>query len=596
MLVELFSLYILFARVIALAPASDSSIRPLTLKDVNFLHTTDTHGWYSGHLNQQTYSANWGDFVLFAAHLKNLAQLNGQDLLLVDSGDRHDGNGLSDITEPNGLRSLPIFIQQHYDIVTLGNHELYLAENSQQEVDVLIPHYKENYVCSNVEYFKDGEWVQLGNRYRYFTTEVQKQRVLALSFLFDFNRNNDKTRVTPIAEAIHQPWLDEVFEQYPADAVDLVVVVGHIPVDRRWSELGFLHARLRDHYPGVKIQYFGGHSHIRDFVVYDALSTGLQSGRFCETVGFLSVDMSTDDLDLKSRYSRSYIDFNKDLFLFHAGIDVDHFDTDNGTFTKHMIDTARKELKLDKQIGMVLDSNYYMDYVPLTHPKNLFRLLTDKVLPLLEPAEADLRSSEERLIIINTGSVRYDLYKGPYTIDTHYIISPFKNDWVKVTLPKRVAIQIAPLLNRKSYILSAENDQDYLRPPHQRYVKENMDNDALDLSGQNVMRYPGFINSMADADSHKLSKGYVTVDDFGSDGDDTPHKAVVNYPIPNVVQSQELKSSGKNSPVDVVFYSFIESNIKSAVEELGHEMPSVEFYSDNYLGLLLNDYVAANKV
>lgn len=575
--------------------SSKPSIRPLQLKDVNFLHTTDTHGWYSGHLNQETYSANWGDFILFAAHLKTLAHSQGKDLLLVDSGDRHDGNGLSDVTEPNGLRSLPIFIQQHYDIVTLGNHELYLAENSQQEVDVLVPHYKENYVCSNVEYLQDGEWKQLGNRYRYFTTEVQHQRVLAFSFLFDFTRNNNRTRVTPIAEAIHEPWLDGVFEQYPVDSVDFVVVVGHIPVDRRWSELGFLHARLRDHYPGVKIQYFGGHSHIRDFVVYDNLSTGLQSGRFCESVGFLGVDMASEELDLKSRYCRSYIDFNKKLFLFHAGVDMEHFDTDNGTLTKNMIEKARKDLSLDKQIGVVLKSNYYTDYVPLTHPKNLFRLLTEKVLPLLEPSDPENRASDERLIIINTGSVRYDLYKGPYTIDTHYIVSPFKNDWVKVTLPKRIAIQISPLLNRKNYILSVGDDNDYLKPPHQRYLKEDSSLD-FDKESQNVMQYPGIIDSIADIESTKLTKGYVTVDDFGSDGDDTPHKAVVNFPIPNVVQSQELKKSGKNSPVDVVFYSFIAPNVESAVSELGYQMPPVEFYSDNYLGLLLNDYVAANEI
>lgn len=588
---------IIFLVGIALSQYSSAhSKRKLVLSDVNFLHTTDTHGWYSGHINQKTYSADWGDFVLFAHHMKSLAHLNGQDLLLVDSGDRHDGNGLSDITVPNGQRSLPIFIRQQYDIVTLGNHELYLVENSQQEVEVLIPHYKENYICSNVEYLKDGEWVPFGKKYRYFTTEVQKKRILSFAFLFNFNRNNIQTKVTPIADAIYEAWFDEALTLYPAETVDIVLVVGHVPVDRRWNELGLLHAKLRDHYPAAKIQYFGGHSHIRDFVVYDELSTGLQSGRFCETVGFLSVNTSSEELDLKSRYFRSYIDFNRDLFLFHSRNDVEHFDTDNGTATKHMIDEARKELNLDKEIGFVLHSNYYMDYVPLTHPKNIFRLLTKKVLPLLKPGNENITTNEERLIIINTGSVRYDLYKGPYTIDTHYIISPFQNDWVKVTLPKHVAIQIAPLLNRDKYILSIGPDNDYLKPPHQRFIGKQNDLNWDNTDVQAPLRYPGIIESIADSDSKKLSKGYVTIDDFGSDGDDTPHKAVINYPIPNVVESQELKSSGKNAPVDVVFYSFIIPNIQQAVKQLGYKMPEVEFYSDNYLGLLLNQYIASNQV
>lgn len=596
MLLNLFVHFLVLAGFGIAQALSSQSIRLLTFNDVNFLHTTDTHGWYSGHLNQKIYSGNWGDFILFAHHMKALAHQNGQDLLLVDSGDRHDGNGLSDITVPNGQRSLPIFIQQQYDIVTLGNHELYLAENSQQEIDVLIPHYEERYVCSNVEYLKDGEWVQLGNKYRYFTTEVQKVRVLSFAFLFDFNRNNANTKVTPIADAIHESWFDEVLELYPAEQVDMIVVVGHVPIDRRWNELGFLHAKLRDHYPTAKIQYFGGHSHIRDFVVYDEQSTGLQSGRFCETVGFLSVNLTSTDLDLKSRYFRSYIDFNRDLFLFHSKIEAEQFDTSDGTYTKELITKAREDLKLDEQIGSVLTSNFYMDYVPLTHPKNLYRLLTKLVLPLLRLNNENITTNDERLIIINTGSVRYDLYKGPFTIDTHYIISPFKNDWVKVTLPKHVAIQIAPLLNRKQYIMSAELEHDSLRPPHQIYVEQQNDNVWDLFSLQASARYPGIVQSVIDLGSKKLTKGYVTVDDFGSDGDDTPHKGVVNYPIPNVVQSEELKRSSKNAPVDVVFYSFIVPNIKQAVEELGAEMPEVEFYSDNYLGLLLNQYVASNEV
>lgn len=559
---------------------SKAPIRSLTLGDVNFLHTTDTHGWYSGHLNQNTYSANWGDFVSFALHMRKLANENGKDLLLVDSGDRHDGNGLSDITSPNGAKSSTIFMNQHYDIVTLGNHELYLWENSQQEAELVAPYYGEKYVCSNVEYLKDGNWSLFGQRFRYFETAVQKTRILAFSFLFDFNRNNQNTRVTPIAKAIHEDWFRDVVEEYK-DKVDMVVVVGHVPVDRRWNELSVLHGELRTHFPLTKIQYFGGHSHIRDFVLYDENLTGLQSGRFCETVGFLSVNMTTQSLDSRDRYFRSYIDFNLELFSHHSQQSAESFETDEGNAVKELIDRTRKELQLDTVLGHVNSSNYYMDYVPLSHPKSLFRLLTQKVLPLLEPANPNITVHDERLIIINTGSVRYDLYKGEYTVDTHYIISPFQNDWVKVSLPKHVAIQIAPKLNENSYILSS-----YLRPPHQRYS-------GSEKRDQVPMSYPWL---PIDEEVGRLTKGYVTYDEFGHDGDDTLHKAVINHPVPNVVQSQEFKHTGGDVLVDVVFYSFIAPNVKWALGELHHPMPEVEFYSGHYLGLLLNDYVGSQQI
>ena len=58
----------------------------------------------------------------------------------------------------------------------------------------------------------------------------------------------------------------------------------------------------------------------------------------------------------------------------------------------------------------------------------------------------------------------------------------------------------------------------------------------------------------------KLPKGYVTHDDFGADGDDTLHRAVVNFPVPNVIQSVEINDE-VDSPVNLVFYSFITPNI-----------------------------------
>lgn len=592
--VAVFCTFVLFRR----SPLEELLRRPLVFNDINFLHTTDTHGWYSGHLNQKIYSADWGKFVLFAEHMKSIAWKNGQDLLLVDSGDRHDGNGLSDITLPNGEKSLPIFMQQHYDIITLGNHELYLAENSQQEIDLLIPHYKENYVCSNVEYTQNGSWHAFGAKYRYFATPVRGIRILSFAFLFDFNRNNVRTRVTPIAEAIEQEWFLQVLQQYPPETVDMLLIVGHLPITRKWSEVGVLHAKLRTYYPDTKIQYFGGHSHIRDFVVYDHHLTGLQSGRFCETVGFLSVNMSTSNAKPRETYFRSYIDFNQDLFMFHSGHDSEAFDTQRGAEISKLIHQTRKDLHLDDAMGQVTLANYYMDYVPLSHPHNIYNLLTEQVLHLLVPLSDNITQHDERLVIINTGSIRYDLYKGNYTIDTHYIVSPFQNDWVKISLPKKVATRIAPLLNRNGYIMGSTvgNHYDpnrYLLPPHQRYTNVEP---QLDVLTQDVMQmvYPRIIDSVSDMG--KLSKGYVTFDDFGNDGDDTKHKGVVNYPLPNVVQSLTLKRRNPDAIVDVIFYNFLLPNIQWALEEMGQAVPELEFYSDKYLGVLLDEFVQHNQI
>lgn len=59
---------------------------PLEWGQVNFIQTTDTHGWLEGHIKERNYGADWGDFVSFTAHMKQKAKSLGVDLLLIDTG------------------------------------------------------------------------------------------------------------------------------------------------------------------------------------------------------------------------------------------------------------------------------------------------------------------------------------------------------------------------------------------------------------------------------------------------------------------------------------------------------------------------------
>jgi 2',3'-cyclic-nucleotide 2'-phosphodiesterase (5'-nucleotidase family) len=66
--------------------ATTSPSGPLEWGQINFLHTTDTHGWLEGHIKEQNYGADWGDYVSFTKHMKQKARKLGVDLLLVDTG------------------------------------------------------------------------------------------------------------------------------------------------------------------------------------------------------------------------------------------------------------------------------------------------------------------------------------------------------------------------------------------------------------------------------------------------------------------------------------------------------------------------------
>lgn len=135
------------------------------------------------------------DFYSFTHRLKQHARTLGVDLLLVDAGDRVDGNGLVDAEPasplPDGATSaLDLFSHVPYDIVTTGNHELYKYEVAKRVGRVLNERFGDKFVVSNVNITTtsgDGTGTDrpYGNRVRKFETE-QGRKVTAFGPLFDF--------------------------------------------------------------------------------------------------------------------------------------------------------------------------------------------------------------------------------------------------------------------------------------------------------------------------------------------------------------------------------------------------------------------------
>ncbi|OWB77064.1 hypothetical protein B5S32_g1223 [[Candida] boidinii] len=654
-------------------PNFNDELRDLKIGKLNFLHTTDTHAWYMGHLNQRQYSSDWGDLSSFIFNFKELLNNNnidndGQlsDLLVIDTGDRHDGQGLSDLSFPNGLYSNRIYSQlsDDIDLITVGNHELYKAEVSLLEFNTIVPKFKEKFISTNVEIYDkyQNKFVVFGNsKYRYFETKLNKFKILSFSFLFDFKRYNELIKVTPIMVLIKQDWFLELLNDFKLNyKVDIIVIFGHIPIDHSWLELFELHNTIRSFFPNTPIQYFGGHSHIRDFTVLDKLSTGLQSGRYCETLGFLSikdlpntnsnstltVPTSTSSSSwVEENIDRKYIDFNLHSFMYHTNkTSLTDFNTEKGlTISNEIYNIANKELNLNEKFGFI-PKNYYMEATNYPSDNSLLSLLSDKILVQLEnkicnvPLETKeeeeenqfYKSSDDnnnsRIIIINTGSIRYDLYKGLFTTNTQFTISPFKNQWkILPKIPKEIALEIAPILNNHSYILNAinkqqEQDKDEdkilkfsteiedsipiiknLKNSYQRQLEFknynlNLKNNKLNLKNDKLQSI--LINNenlKNDLSLSKLSYGYVTFDDFGNDGDDTIHRPLNYFKIPNVIQSYE-KNEDNNEYIDIIYYDFIEWNILLALKKSIIKNNNINNINNNNDQKLYDDYIKNIKM
>lgn len=642
----------------ALKPISGDHIRNLTWGQLNILHTTDTHGWLPGHLLEPVFSADWGDLYSFVYHMKALAKEKGVDLLFVDSGDRHDGNGLSDATIPLAVITEKMFTQQDYDIVTIGNHELYKYESALMDYLVVGKHYGENYVVSNVDIFINNTWHPMGNRYRRFTTEAQQLNIVAFGFLFNFRGNALQTRVTLVEDAIKEKWFEEALSY---NDTDVFVIAAHIPL-RFFPEMKIITNAIRRVHPKAVIQFLGGHSHIRDFAVIDENAVGLQSGRFMETVGWTSVDgistkeKGTSDSDVL--FSRTYIDTNLNSYMFHSNTSSSlskeetngedtrvEFNTKKGIAITNRIADIRKQLRLDDVFGCVPRS-FLLNRAKYPGPNSLFTLLEEVVLPrLIGKYVSKWRSLiHPRYIIINTGSIRFDLFKGPYTRDSGYIVSPFKNNWLYLPdVPMKYAKKILPELNKLPYILSASANSE-LDPallnqgkitldslPKMNYAEMNIPQsrslyylsqsdyeddekiyeDSEDkLSGnkgqnakmdQNILKFQNEKsrhNKLEESNLYQenygnYTPGYVTYDDYGDTGDDTVHKGWKFYYTPNAIQAeQNIPSEDDDNLIDVVFYDFIKPFILDALAKIEYHNTTVLPYGGSSTVEMLTGHVA----
>ncbi|KAJ5407017.1 hypothetical protein N7465_008301 [Penicillium sp. CMV-2018d] len=546
-------------------------LRTLDFGQLNFLHTTDTHGWLAGHLQEPSYSADWGDYVSFTTRMREKAEAQGQDLLVIDTGDRVEGNGLYDSSEPKGIYLSDILQHQHIDLLTSGNHELYKQNTSEAELLVTVPNFRGNYLASNIDIIHPTtkELVPLAPRFKKFTTPKQGIRIVAFGFLFDFNGNYNNTVVQRVSSTIKEDWFQEAIRD---KEVDLFLVVGHVPVHS--PEYRAIFKEIRGIRWDTPIQFFGGHQHVRDYAQYDSKAFGLASGRFMETVGFMSIDGLASKTSQQSAagpvFKRRYIDNNIFSYYHHTGLDQETFPTENGLNVSRLIAKARTDLHLD-QIHGCAPHDLWMSRVKYPDPSSIYTWLETQVLGDLRD---EIRGDTARVAIINTGAMRFDIFKGPFTQDSTFIVSPFTSTFRYVKdVPYDKAQLIVEVLNEQPQVLSMdESSLTTLGPLEQlAYPEDVIAQNWASTSGQIPMSSPDLV------------PGYTTKDDAGTDGDDTIHAPINFYRVPNCIQAlKSANASETPKTVDLVYLDFIEKYIILAAKFSGLDV-DIAKESDVYM-------------
>jgi 2',3'-cyclic-nucleotide 2'-phosphodiesterase (5'-nucleotidase family) len=535
----------------------------------------------------------------------------------------HDGAGLSDATTPNGNVSNIIFENLDYDLLTIGNHELYVTEIAYETFNQFAIVYGDKYITSNVQIKnpKTKQFEYIGSKYRYFTTDqgmwtaygwfsaadmifVLGLRIMAFGVLFDFTGNSNVSKVIKAADMVKQPWFQEAVSY--TKPIDLFVIVGHNPVRTTVSSstFGTVFSAIRKERPDTPIQGFGGHTHIRDFVVYDNKATGIESGRYCETLGWLAISgiesktckanhkpegvpnptrsavapASTSTISagvqLPSstspsalRYARRYLDWNRPTFSYHAVGSQPHtsFDEARGRRVTTEITSERAELNLTQLYGCAPET--YCQYCkPFLAEGNIFKLLQTALSTVVVN---ETRKDTPRLIIINTGSVRFDLAKGPFTYDDSFIVSPFDDAFQFIPdVPYEQASMVLAILNAGAF----QKKKRDLSTADFNFNSVLADRDTC-IDPPLTHRYDGLTRRSMQGgrlirrQSTAPTPGYITKDDFGTDGDDTVHSRIPNFSQPNDLQANGSFPVDGTLPktVDLVFLDFIASYIVNAL-------------------------------
>lgn len=172
------------------------------------------------------------------------------------------------------------------------------------------------------------------------------------------------------------------------------------------------------------------------------------------------------------------------------------------------------------------------------------------------------RARIPRYIIVNTGGIRFDLVQGPFTYHDSFIVSPFTDTFVYIAaVPYAEASQVLDTLNALPDSKKKRSLELLEYAPDFNGADGCYDTPYM-LADAESRLYARESESMTRRAAPALTPGYVTTDDFGTDGDDTPHSEIPNYDLPVYVWTNaSFPATGKPSSVDLVFLDYVASDV-----------------------------------
>ncbi|KAJ4487149.1 5'-nucleotidase [Lentinula edodes] len=469
--------------------------------------------------------------------------------------------------------------------MAIGNHELYDYINTWDMYTNFVPALDGKYLSSNVNITvfdanNNTVDVPVGNRFRKFTTR-KGRKITSLGVLYDFTGNDVNTTVQSVADMVKEQWFAEAIAEEP----DVFLLVGHMPVSRdNWPTV---FNAVRAVHAETPIIILGGHSHIRDCNQPDGRSMALESGRYMETIGWLSANLgSSSDVNAKNNisFSRRYLDQNRVTYEYHSQQSNNSFDTKEGqNITQGLLNLGVK-YDLSMLFG-IAPQDFTISRDPYPSNGSSLTLFINEAAPYSLTLN-NTRANISNIMITNSGSQRFDIYSGTFDKNDQISASPFTDAFMFIKdLPLGVAQEVLPALNAAG--------ADERRKRDLGSVLQERESEMWKRGYVN-MRYMEWLDEMdrrhdgaVKRASQNLTLGYVTSDSCPGVGDDTIHAPLASFDIPDFIGS-DTPSLSNDSLVDLVFVDFIQEQLLEILNEVQNATTYTDSDVASYTDVLSN--------
>eukprot|EP00934_Nitzschia_sp_Nitz4_P001805 Nitzschia sp. Nitz4//scaffold16_size188269//121144//123025//NITZ4_001801-RA/size188269-augustus-gene-0.95-mRNA-1//-1//CDS//3329538547//1805//frame0 len=388
----------------------------LPLGDVNVVVLTDVHSWIAGHSHKEPYlNVDYGEVLSFYQRLKAYCDSVDTDLWIVMNGDWVDGTGLSLDGDTSSI--VPLLQKMPFHIVNTGNHELYKSRviDSMTRAGGFIDWWGGRHLSSNIVMTSDPS-SHLSNRY--YLLEGINSNVLVFGFIYHMYGAASEVTVLDPADVVQESWFQKALKE---ESYDAILVMAHMGTDD--PAVSSIISAIRSHVgDNMPVQFVTGHTHMRRFSQVDEYSTAVESGRYLDTVGFVSFPtrhtVPDDNSTMAHLFQHVFLDANVNNLKYALGGEHE-FATDDGQELSDFIQRTREHMGLTEIIGCA-PGNYYMNY-SMSHKESLWGLFRDEVVPVALQGVSGIQS----VLIISTDNFRYDLFYGENSYDDIVAVAPF---------------------------------------------------------------------------------------------------------------------------------------------------------------------------